>query len=165
MSPHLPDDASRPQTTDEIEALAAQFLAQLQSGEKPDREAVVRAHPQLADRLARRLALVEMIYRVGLAPEADRTIAAQTLESLTGAFNMGAGEEMRLPRSSAAVGTQGPQRLGRYEVFEEIARGGMASVLRGRDPKAHDIASECDDLHSGLNAGEEDFLVHSAGYN
>src|SRR5262245_20480307 len=71
MSPRLPEDApTRP--PDEVEAVAAQFLAQLRAGEKPDREAVVRAHPHLADRLGRRLALVEMIYRVGLAPEAGQ---------------------------------------------------------------------------------------------
>ena len=146
MSPHLPDDAPPPQPTDEIELLAAQFLAQLRSGAKPDREAVVRAHPHLADRLARRLAFVEMIYQLGLAPKAGRTTGARSVEALSGASSPSASltpsaaacEEAAppciSPVSPVAVPEQAPRRLGRYEVFEEIARGGMAVVLLGRDP-------------------------------
>jgi hypothetical protein len=139
MSPNLPDDALPPQPNDEIEALATQFLAQLRSNEKPDREAVVRAHPHLADRLARRLALVEMIYRLGLAPGADCPTETGTVEVPDGASLPGArlspnGAAEEEPAGPAAVPEQLPRRLGRYEVFEELARGGMAVVLLGRDP-------------------------------
>src|SRR5438046_770769 len=67
MSPH-PPAGTEPQTIDEVEPLVERYLAQLRAGENPDRDALIRAHPLLADRLEPRLALAEMIYRVGLAP-------------------------------------------------------------------------------------------------
>src|SRR6516225_8841952 len=50
MSSHLPGDAPPPQTTHyEIEALAAQFLAQLQSGEKADRTIAAQTLERLTE--------------------------------------------------------------------------------------------------------------------
>jgi serine/threonine-protein kinase len=140
MLPRLPDGATPPQPADEVEALAAQFLAGLQAGEIPDREAVVRAHPHLADRLERRLALAEMIYRLGLAPEGSRPSNVATAPAPSrapkGTGQTPTGLPAALwPAAAAGVEPRGVRRLGRYEVFEEIAQGGMGVVLRARDPE------------------------------
>jgi serine/threonine-protein kinase len=139
MSPRLPD-GTPPPLSDDVEALVAQFLAQLQAGDQPDRAAVLCAHPHLADRLAPRLVLAEMMFRVGLAPAEDRTSDAQIVHASGSAYDASlmASDEAALPRgrqvSPVAVLPQSPRRLGRYEVFEEIAHGGMAAVMRARDP-------------------------------
>src|SRR5262245_11359706 len=51
----------------QVEALVERFLEQLQADQKPDRAALLAAHPELAPELERRLALVEMMYRVAKA--------------------------------------------------------------------------------------------------
>jgi tetratricopeptide (TPR) repeat protein len=68
MLPQLPGN-DPPESADEVEALAAQFLAQLKDGRNPDRQVLLRAHSHLGSRLEHRLILAEMMYRVGLAPE------------------------------------------------------------------------------------------------
>ncbi len=59
-----PDD---PLKSDPDEALlftlAEEFLERLHAGESPDREAILAAHPDLAEPLRRRLSLVELIWR------------------------------------------------------------------------------------------------------
>ena len=53
-----------------IEALVEQYLDALQAGERPDRGRLLAAHPDLAEALDRRLALVEAMHR--LAPSRRR---------------------------------------------------------------------------------------------
>jgi hypothetical protein len=45
-----------------IELLAEEYLDALLAGERPDRRAIVQAHPDIAYELDRRLALVDLLY-------------------------------------------------------------------------------------------------------
>jgi hypothetical protein len=56
-----------------VEEIADEYLDRLQAGEAPDRGAVVAAHPDLADLLEGRLALVELMHRVGRGADAAET--------------------------------------------------------------------------------------------
>lgn len=46
-----------------LEAIAEQYLNQLQAGEAPDRKALIDGHPDIAEQLERRLTLLEILFR------------------------------------------------------------------------------------------------------
>ena len=127
MMPPLPDKTPPP-TADEAENIAAQFLAQLQAGERPDREALMRAYPQLADGLNRRLALAEMVHRVGLAPGDRGTQIGETVDELTSISD----PKANLPQTVApgeGVWTARGLRRGRSDSLS-AAGGGTCSFNR-----------------------------------
>jgi tetratricopeptide (TPR) repeat protein len=73
-SPQTPDTAAR------VEELAEQFLDQLLAGEAPDRRAWASAHPDIADLLERRLAMLELVHRAAGGRASDS--ASGTASSL-----------------------------------------------------------------------------------
>jgi serine/threonine protein kinase len=128
MPPTFADDASAKQP-DEIDALARQYLERLKSGKDPDRSGMLRAHPHLGSRLERRLALVEMMYRVGLAPEDEQSTLDETLDAVTFVPSLGLAPTVASETGGAIPPARNPPG---YEIFSELGHGGMGVVYKAR---------------------------------
>jgi WD40 repeat protein/serine/threonine protein kinase len=89
-----------------FQEVLANYLEARERGESVDPQALLRAHPDLADELKEYFAN-------------DRQIAAA------------AGSIIPPPRKHGGA-NQGPMRIGEYELLGEIARGGMGVVYRAR---------------------------------
>ena len=81
-----------------------EYLAERRAGRTPDRDAILAAHPDLAESLAASFRALDFVHEMGLSVE----------------------------DSPVALGGEGPgalnRQLGDYRIVREIARGGMAVV-------------------------------------
>ena len=63
--PPLNDDLGSDHEEASLFAIGEEYLDRLLAGESPDQEAIVAAHPDLAERLRRRLRLMERLWVAG----------------------------------------------------------------------------------------------------
>ena len=119
MATESANPAGREQVLDEV--LTA-YLKAVDAGQPPDRDALLRQHPEFASDLA--------------AFFADQDAVAQLAQGMAEpvAPALPAGETPTLAPGEAAAPAPGThlRYFGDYELLEEIARGGMGVVYRAR---------------------------------
>jgi WD40 repeat protein/predicted Ser/Thr protein kinase len=111
-----PADATA--SIDSLDAVIAAYLQDVEAGRVPNRQDLLQRHPELADALRAFFADFDRMDRV-----ASPLRLAGGLRDDTGTVGLGAESPTGLP----AV-----RYFGDYELLEEIARGGMGVVYKGR---------------------------------
>ncbi len=111
----MSDAGTHPSADERLNELLAGYLHALDAGQSPDRQALLAAHPDLAEALVAFFADHDRM-RLAVAP-------APTNEAATMA-------PREAPAASPPLETV--RYFGDYELVEEIARGGMGVVFKAR---------------------------------
>jgi WD40 repeat protein/tetratricopeptide (TPR) repeat protein/predicted Ser/Thr protein kinase len=118
-SPHDPTGS-----VDPLDAVVADYLQAAEAGTPPDRDALLAAHPELADKLRAFFA------------DYDR------VDQQVGPFRLAADPDATSDRDPApADGVPRVKYFGDYELLAEVARGGMGVVFRARQTSLNRVVA------------------------
>ncbi len=148
-SPRPPNDALEA----EVVEIAERFLDGLESAERPDREALVAARPDLAPWLEERLVAIELVHdfasesRTGApsgrirCPHCGRVSAATRPATRSDGSEGGrstcsdCGRTFRVDRATLKTDADDlPERIGRFDVVAFLGRGAFGNVYKAIDP-------------------------------
>ncbi len=142
MSPPAEEHPDDPTTLLQLEA----YLEALHAGRQPDKNRLLKENPHLGGLLD----CLESLDR--LAPPPAREAGPSTDLDPTLPFD---------PRATAADGAALPMVFGKYELLEEIGRGGMGVVYRARQADLDRLVAVKMILASNLASEEQVLRFHS----
>lgn len=103
MKPHAPSRNSQVDEEAKLARILEAYLAHLENGRAPDREAIIAANPDIAERLRACLSSLQFVNRAACDVTADRRKDQPTVSKLSGT-------------------------LGDFRIVREVGRGGMGVV-------------------------------------
>ena len=133
----------------QILSLLDQYVARLQAGERPNREELLRAQPELTSALN----CLDALHQLAAASAAADGLGAATLD---GHFGPEDDTARDLPEPAADF----PRTFGQYELVSEIGRGGMGVVYKARQATLDRIVAVKMILSSHLASPEHVHRFH-----